>query len=33
MGAVGGSIYDWATLDQDDQLLLRRLFDYYPQLE
>jgi hypothetical protein len=30
--AVGGSIYDWATLDQDDQLLLRRLFDDYPQV-
>jgi len=32
MGAAGGSIYDWATLDQDNQLLLRRLFDEYPEI-
>jgi hypothetical protein len=29
-GAVGGSVYDWATLDEPDRQLLDRLFADYP---
>ena len=31
-GAVGGSIYDWATLSEANRSLLDRLFADYPEV-